>query len=244
MKAKIFAKLKQDYASLGLGEEVLMGQAEALAATGLVTDENIDLVVASQRKNLENLQRNADSRVSKALEKQRKEHEEEIKKIREEAAKGGNEPKDKDIPEWYAREREAQKAAAEQREKQFNELLEASKQKYEDSVNKLLEENKKLSSDYQSLRDESEAAKSAKAKAERIAKIKSTAEKLGVPQWRIDEGFNIADDANDEAINATLSTIANNIKTNLLPGNRSGFTLDGKEPSKEEVDSIANSLVK
>ena len=52
MKAKIFAKLKQEYSSLGLGDEYLMSKADSLAATGLVTDDNIDAVVACQRKEI------------------------------------------------------------------------------------------------------------------------------------------------------------------------------------------------
>lgn len=80
MKAKIFAKLKQEYSSLGLGDEYLMSKAESLAATGLVTDDNIDAVVACQRKELEGLQKANDKRVTDALEKERKKHEEETRK--------------------------------------------------------------------------------------------------------------------------------------------------------------------
>lgn len=85
MKAKIFAKLKQEYSSLGLGDEYLMSKAESLAATGLVTDDNIDAVVACQRKELEGLQKANDKRVTDALEKERKKHEEETRKKEQEA---------------------------------------------------------------------------------------------------------------------------------------------------------------
>lgn len=49
MKQKIFDSLKATYAGkYGVGDEVLMGQAEALAATGLITEENLGAAVAGQ----------------------------------------------------------------------------------------------------------------------------------------------------------------------------------------------------
>lgn len=117
MKDKIFQKLKQGYSRLGLGDEVLQAHAESLAATGLVTDENIDNVVNAQKGFLEGLQRNYDTRVSSATAKAR----------------------------------------------------EAAKKEFEDA---------------------------AKAAAERKSLIVSKAEELGIPQYRIDEGFAIADDRN------------------------------------------------
>lgn len=49
MKDKIFQLLKQEYKSLGLGDEVLQAHAEMLDKMGLVTDDNIETVVASQK---------------------------------------------------------------------------------------------------------------------------------------------------------------------------------------------------
>ncbi len=57
MKEKIFQLLKQEYKSLGLGDEVLQAHAEMLDKMGLVTDDNIETVVASQKDFLESLQR-------------------------------------------------------------------------------------------------------------------------------------------------------------------------------------------
>lgn len=48
MKDKIFQQLKQKYSNLGLAEEVLKSVAESLEATGIVTDENLETVVAGQ----------------------------------------------------------------------------------------------------------------------------------------------------------------------------------------------------
>ena len=46
MKDKILNALKQEYAHLGLGDGILSGLAEMLAGTKLVTDENLQGIVA------------------------------------------------------------------------------------------------------------------------------------------------------------------------------------------------------
>lgn len=69
MTKKIFEALKQAYKSLGLGDVVLQAQAEALNATGLVTDENLETIVASQKGWLESLQKSNDKRVADAINK-------------------------------------------------------------------------------------------------------------------------------------------------------------------------------
>ena len=137
MKDKIFQKLKQEYSHLGLGNGILQAHAESLASLGLVTDENIDAVVAAQKSFLTNLQKDTDSRVT-----------------------------------------EAQKKAKE----------------------------------------------------------------LGIPQWRIDEGFNIADDADDTAISEHLSKVSNNIKAQSLPGNRTVFPQADAKATKADADAVAKSL--
>ena len=69
MKDKIFQLLKQEYKSLGLGDEVLQAHAEMLDKMGLVTDDNIETVVASQKSFLESLQKDNDRRVTDAKKK-------------------------------------------------------------------------------------------------------------------------------------------------------------------------------
>lgn len=69
MTKKIFEALKQAYKSLGLGDVILQAQAEALNATGLVTDENLESIVSSQKGWLESLQKNNDKRVADAINK-------------------------------------------------------------------------------------------------------------------------------------------------------------------------------
>lgn len=252
MKAKIFAKLKQEYSSLGLGDELLMSLSEALAAPGLVTDDNIDAVVAHQRKYLENLQKVNDKRVTDALDKERKKHAEEALKKEKEAAAEAERLKaesEKEIKEKEAEikphveenpqlaqlfhQLEEMKRKADEREQQQAELLKG-----------LVESRSELEKRVKSLSDENTAAKKAAVAAERKAKIEAKAKELGVPDWRISEGFIIADDATDEAITETLTKVANNINTNLLPGNRGAFPLGSSEPSKDELASFAASLVK
>lgn len=248
MKAKIFAKLKQEYSSLGLGDEYLMSKADSLAATGLVTDDNIDAVVACQRKELEGLQKANDKRVTDALEKERKKHEEETRKKEQEAEE--------------ARRKAEEEAAAKKKgehtdpvtnpdvealRKQVEELTAAGKKRDEEyaaNLKTLTESRDSLGKQVKELVDKNATSEAAAAKAARNAMIMAKAKELGVPQWRIDEGFTIAEDASEEVITETLTKVANNINTNILPGSRGGFPLAGNEPTKEDLASIAASLVK
>lgn len=248
MKAKIFAKLKQEYSSLGLGDEYLMSKADSLAATGLVTDDNIDAVVACQRKELEGLQKANNKRVTDALEKERKKHEEETRKKEQEAEE--------------ARRKAEEEAAAKKKgehtdpvtnpdvealRKQVEELTAAGKKRDEEyaaNLKTLTESRDSLGKQVKELVDKNAASEAAAAKAARNAMIMAKAKELGVPQWRINEGFTIAEDASEEVITETLTKVANNINTNILPGSRGGFPLAGNEPTKEDLASIAASLVK
>lgn len=72
MKDKIFNAQKQEYARLGLGDNILMGLAEMLAGTSLVTEENLQGIVAGQKAYLEDLQKSNDKRVQDAVDKTQK----------------------------------------------------------------------------------------------------------------------------------------------------------------------------
>lgn len=86
MKDKIFNSLKQNYSNLGLSDEILKGQAEALANTGFVTDENLQAVVDGQKTFLSSLQSGIDERVTDAVNKAKGEK-------KEESAGGGEQKK-------------------------------------------------------------------------------------------------------------------------------------------------------
>lgn len=273
MKAKIFAKLKQEYASLGLGDEALLSRAEALAATGLVTDDNIDAVVAVQRADLEGQQRRADKRVTDALEKERKKVAEETSKREQEAkTKREKEEAEKKAAEEKAQaekeeaERLAQEAAQAAQsapkpadgdnapdprfqalEQQIKNILNSNKRKDDDyakSLKSLTESNQQLLEKLEAITKQAEQNKAEQARQERVQKITAKAKELGVPDWRIKEGFVIADEADDDAITATLTTVANNINTNLLPQGGAAPLVSAGKPSKAEIDSIASAIIR
>ena len=76
MKDKIFNLLKQTYSSFGLSDDILQGQAEALANTGLVTDDNLQAVIDGQKPFLSSLQSGIDKRVTDAVNKTKAEKKE------------------------------------------------------------------------------------------------------------------------------------------------------------------------
>jgi hypothetical protein len=301
MKAKIFTKLKQEYASLGLGDEILQGRAESLAKTGLVTDENIDYIVSVQKAELEQLQRLNDTRVNNALEKQRQKFEEEAKKKEADAkaeadrkAAEESEAKRKADEEAEAKkkadeeaeakakaEAEAKKAAEEEEARlaemaKKNELPEEFLNTYKENLRKaeenskalktMLEQMQKAQADsdkqyqeiikslqtsnetFKSNFDQLQAEKDANIKAQEVAKraafIEEQAKKLGIPQWRVDEGFRISDTATDDEITEALSKVSSNISTQLLPEKQPAFKLSGSEPTKEEIADFAKTIVK
>lgn len=226
MKSLIFQKLKQEYSHLGLGKEVLQAHADALAATGFVTEENIDTIVSSQAAFLESIQKANDQRVTdaqkKAKEDARKEYEAGARAAEEEAKRKAEEEalrrkQEEQMPDWYKAEKEAQQKA-----------------------NAMLAE---LAKNFEAIKEENEALKSEKAAAERKGFILSKAKELGIPEYRIKEGFSIAEDANEDAVTEYLTTVANNIKAYSLPTNREAFPLSGPDLKKEELDSVAKSLV-
>lgn len=223
MKEKIFQKLKQEYSHLGLGKEVLQAQAEALAATGIVTDENVDTIVSSQAPFLESIQKTNDQRVTDA---QKKAKDDARREIEEEARRKANEEamrkeQEKQMPDWYVKEKQAS----------------------EDLLRRLAESNELLRKGLESIQKENEAFKVEKAEIERKNLILSKAKELGIPEYRIKEGFSIAADADENTISEYLTTVANNVKAFSLPNNKDVFPMSGPELKKEEIDSIAKTLV-
>ena len=109
MKEKIFQALKLAYVNLGLSDEILQGQADALAAIGLVTDDNLATVVQGQKAFLASLQSGIDKRVTDAVNKAKE----------KEAASGGEQNKQQpnEEPEWF-------KQYKQQQEERFSSLQE------------------------------------------------------------------------------------------------------------------------
>lgn len=151
MKEKIFAKLKQAYSALGLGDEILMAHAESLASLGLVTDTNLDTVVNAQKGFLEGLQKSNDKRAADAAktarENAKKEFEEETRKKEEEAKKKAEEDAKKKAEEEAKRKAEEEAKAAEEAKKKAEEeaerkrLEELRNQEVPEYFKKFVEEN-------------------------------------------------------------------------------------------------------
>lgn len=103
MKEKIFQQLKQKYANLGLTEEVLRSVAESLDAMGVVTDDNLETVIAGQGTMLKSYQ--------SSLDKVRTEGASYKKELEDLKSKGGGtkpNPKEMEEPDWFKKYREEQ----------------------------------------------------------------------------------------------------------------------------------------
>lgn len=71
------------------------------------------------------------------------------------------------------------------------------------------------------------------------SRIQAKASELGIPKWRVDEGFNIEQDADDAAITDRLTAIKQNLITAGLTGERNIISkLDPAKMSKEELDKM------
>lgn len=105
MKEKIFNGLKQEYANLGLSDELLQSVAASLEATGIVTDDNLATVIKGQEGMLKSYQSN--------LDRLRTEGAGYKKELEELKAKGGESGGDhdkrqpgNDEPEWFRKYKE------------------------------------------------------------------------------------------------------------------------------------------
>ena len=251
MKDKIFQALKQEYTQLGLGDEVLMARAEALAATGLVTDDNLQSVVSSQKANLEALQKSNDKRVTDALAKAKKENEAAAAKLKAEHEAALQAEKDKLLAAQKELE-ELKKKPGGQGGQETNAQIEALKAEYKtqlDGINAALAELKKTNSGYEAkikeMEDEKAAAAKAAAAKARQDMIIAKAKEAGIPEWRINQGFNFADDMDEAKIAETLNGYAADIKKQMLPtGIHQTRTDDGKSVSAEQATDIVKGILR
>ena len=199
MKEKIFQQLKQKYANLGLTEDVLKSVAESLSATGFVTDDNLETVIAGQEVMLKSYQ--------SSLDKVRTDGANWKRELEELKGKGGGQQQNPNqnedgVPDWF------KKYQAEQDEK------------------------------IKALTNANEAAKAEKARMERNNLIMSSAQKAGIPEWRIKEGFAIPEDMDEKGISDYMSGIKQNIVTNSLEGKQGKAILPKGEATKEDVQAI------
>lgn len=114
MKEKIYNQLKQEYARLGLSDELLQSVAASLEATGMVTDENLATVVKGQENMLKSYQSNFDK-----LRTEGAGYKKELEELKAKGGQGGGlqkQPKD-EMPEWFTKYKEEQ-------DKKLNALIE------------------------------------------------------------------------------------------------------------------------
>lgn len=222
MKNQLFSKLKQAYASLGLGDDFLQAQADSLAAMGLVTEDNIEQVVLSQKAFLESVQKTNDKRVTDA-----------VKKANDTAAAKAAELQ-KQLDEF--------KKTPPTPPTQTPPAADDFQSKFAAAQAPMIETMKAMQEQIKTLQEEKRVFEGKQAAAERQAKILAKAKELQIPQYRIDEGFNISDTATEEEIGKYLTKVAGNIKTNSLPTN-SHFAMAGKDYKKSDADALADVLV-
>lgn len=241
MVEKIFNALKQEFSYLGLGDSVLRPYAESLGACGFVTDDNLNDVVSKQKSSLEAIQKANDKRAADAMKTAEEKAEAKRKAAEEAEAKKAEEAAKK------AEEEKARKAAEEkavENKEETPEWFKAYQTAQEEKFKEALEKNKALEDSLKSLQDENAKFKTEQDAAKRNSFIASEAKRLGVPEWRSKEGFSISTDMDEKAITEYLSQVANNVKANMLPEEKMGFPkFDGKA-TKEEVDKIADNLLK
>lgn len=259
MKDKLFNALKQAYPQLGLSDEILRHHATMLAATVTVTDENLNSIVEAQKDYLQGLQAENDKRatsatatakakaeaekqaaideaVKAALAAERKRVQDEAEKAKKEAEEEAKrKEQEKEEPEFMKAFREEMKKKEEERTAANAEL--------QKKIDELLKNNEEQGKTINSLKDENDKMKAEQAKAERANLIKNTATELGIPSWRIDEGFTIPADADEAGIKEYLGKVANNIKVNTMQGGGSHILDDNKQVTKEEAKDIADSLM-
>lgn len=256
MQEKLFSALKQAYPQLGLSDEILRHHSKMLVAALQVTDENLAKIVEMQKDFLQGLQVENDKRttsalakakvtaenerqaaideaVKTALEAERKRVSDEAKKAEEEKRK---EEQAKEEPEFmtkFRKELEEKERANAERESALTKKLEA-----------VLKANEAQGKTLSELQKENEAMKAEAAKTARKNLISNIAKELNIPQWRADEGFVIAEDADEASIRESLNKVANNIKVNTMQGNGS-FVIDGNtKVTEEEAKAIVNEIMK
>lgn len=201
----------------------------------------------------------ADAKAKAEKEEAEKREQEEKQKIAEEEARQKAELEQaqiSDVVKKMLAERDEQtKAAREAAQKAQNDLLkrieqmtkesDAANQKWAEQFESLKKLSEQQATTIKTMEKEREEQKAQEVLRAHREKINNRARELGIPQYRIDEGFTLSDDADDDTITNHLTKVANNIKAMQTPGSGERAPLnDGKVMSREEMDQIAASMVK
>lgn len=254
MKEKILAALKREYASLGLGDDILGSQASVLAAMNVATEENLEQIVKSQKELLESLQKANDKRASDAAEKARKTAQKEADELKaklDEAVKKTAEV-EKQLKEGQKDKKVENKNEdkVDEKSKLYAEILakvsESQKEAQEAmqaKIDELVKQNSEALENVKRLQGEVEEARKADVAKARNQFILSEAQRLGISQGRIDEGFCIKDDATNEDIQTYLAKVASNQKAIEAPSLSHFRMAESKEADTAVVDAVATALV-
>lgn len=238
MKEKILNGLKAAYPSLSV--DMLNAQTQILLAAGYVTEDNLSAVIAAQKPFVEAIDKR-EKQHSDVIEKNKKDNErllsleQELNDIKSKAVSG------------VAGEK-GEKSKSNGTEPDFKAMIESMKTElqaeYQNNIAELLKSQKGNTEMLNSLKQENEAFKREKTIAERNGFIQSKAKELGIPKWRIEEGFVLPENAENEVIIKSLSAIANNVKTQLLPTSEKYPLGNDSKEIGVMIDSISKSLVK
>ena len=202
----------------------------------------------------------AEEEAKKAAEEKAKKEAEEKKKAEEEAAKKAAEEAERkrleeirkaEMPEEVKKiiqdaeeQRKAEREKYEELIRQMTENAKAQQSRFDDYVKEQTQKTQTLIDNYNTIRD---AAEKAKAEAQQRARqdfILSKAKELDIPQYRIDEGFNIKDEMTDDEVMDYLSKVSANIRAASVPSKAEQHQLGDDKPSKEDFAAIAKSLIK
>ena len=238
MEEKILNGLKAAYPSLSV--DMLNAQTQILLAAGYVTEDNLSAVIAAQKPFVEAIDKR-EKQHSDVIEKNKKDNErllsleQELNDIKSKAVSGvAGEKGEKSKPNGT--------------EPDFKAMIESMKTElqaeYQNNIAELLKSQKGNTEMLNSLKQENEAFKREKTIAERNGFIQSKAKELGIPKWRIEEGFVLPENAENEVIIKSLSAIANNVKTQLLPTSEKYPLGNDSKEIGVMIDSISKSLVK
>ena len=189
MKDKILERLKQEFTNLGLSDELLNEEADMLASSGIVNDDNLETIVKGQENRLKKYQSSFDK-----LRTESAKYRKQIEELTKQPLGGNEQPKteDNELLTWLKSFREEQDVKAKEAT--------------------MLAERK-----------------------ERNKKIISKAKEIGISQERIDEGFAITENADDNEISTYLEKVRKNEIAKGLESKGSAFVIPSANDKGEEL---------
>lgn len=227
-------------------EEQAKKEAEAKAAAEKAAKE------AEEKAAAEKAAKEAKEKADKEAAEKAKKEEEERKRL-EEMKKNSEIPQAvKDMQADLLKKIQEERQKADDDRKAFTELLEQMRKSSEESNKALIEKlnaqteaNKTLNETITAMKTENDRIKAEAQKKARQEGIIQKAKELGIPKSRIEEGFAITDDMDEDAITNHLNVVAANYKALHLSERRPfGQQLEDKEATQEELKAVAGALVK